>query len=249
MTDNLRQAFDQIHAEAALKARTQDAVLRRARAEAAGRRPARRRLAVLCAACALLAVVVMGGYWTYFTATSIVSIDINPSLELGVNRFGRVISVEGRNEDGADLAQTLELKYLSYTEALDTLLESEAVAAYLDDGVMSIAVAGEDQRQCGEILAQTERCTAGRQNVHCSAGSTAQLEEAHQHDLTLGKYQALLELQDLDPTITADDVRDLSMREIREWIDALLGDETTSASGPAAGGHGEGHGWHHGAGA
>ena len=251
MTDRLRQAFDQIHAEEALKARTREAVFQRAHIQAVRTKPARRRLAVLSTACAMLALVFIGGYWAYFTATSIVSIDINPSLELGVNRFDRVVSVEGYNEDGAALAQTLDLKYLSYSEALDRILTSDEVAGYLtDDAVMSIAVAGENQQQCGEILAQTEHCTAGRQNVHCSAGSSTELEQAHEHGLSLGKYQALLQLQSLDPEITAEDIQNMSMREIQDWIAALMNDGQSTASGTATGeqnyGHGYGHGQHHG---
>lgn len=247
MTDRVRQAFDQIHAEEALKARTREAVFRCAHGQAVRKKPARRRLAVLSAACAMLALVVIGGYWAYFTATSIVSIDINPSLELGVNRFDRVVFVEGCNEDGTALAQTLDLKYLSYSEALDRILTSDEVASYLtDDAVMSIAVAGENQRQCGEIMAQTEHCTAGWQNVHCSAGSTSELEQAHEHGLSLGKYQALLQLQSLDPEITAEDIQNMSMREIRDWMAALMSEEQSTVSGTATGGHGYGHGWHHG---
>ena len=56
----------------------------------------------------LLTVTLWGGTWLYFTPTMEISVDINPSIELGVNRFDRVISVDGYNEDGQALAQLLD---------------------------------------------------------------------------------------------------------------------------------------------
>mgnify|MGYP006964182038 CR=1 FL=1 len=50
------------------------------------------------AACLLL--LFLGGRQFYFIPTVKISIDINPSMELGVNRFDRIVSVEGYNDDG-----------------------------------------------------------------------------------------------------------------------------------------------------
>ena len=47
---------------------------------------------------------VRGKRWLYFTPIAEISIDINPSIELRVNRFDQVISVDGLNGDGQALA-------------------------------------------------------------------------------------------------------------------------------------------------
>ena len=97
MRDKIVQAFDQVHAEDSLKQATKAYLSGQL---AAGKRkpiPWGLRL-VPVAAC--LALMVFGGGWLYFTPTLEISIDINPSIELGVNRFDRVVSVTGYNEDG-----------------------------------------------------------------------------------------------------------------------------------------------------
>ena len=94
MRDRLKQAFDAVHAEEALKERTKAFVAQQTRGHAR-RRPALR--PSLAAAFACLCLLFTGGYWLYFTPTATISIDINPSIELGVNRFNRVVSVEGYN--------------------------------------------------------------------------------------------------------------------------------------------------------
>lgn len=241
MDERIRDAFASIHAEEELKESTR-AVLANARARR--RRPARYLAAV---ACLVLLVAGIGGYQFYFAPTSVLSIDINPSLELGVNRFDRVVTVQSYNEDGQALADTLELKYLDYREALDQLLASPDISERLAQGaLMSITVAGENETQCGRLLAGAEACTTGQENVSCRHGNAEELEQAHHAGLSLGKYQAFLELQALDPTVTADDVAGLTMRQIRDWIDALENGVPVEGESQTGGqsGHGHHYGWH-----
>lgn len=241
MDERIRDAFDSIRAEEKLKESTR-AVLTNARTRR--RRPARYLAAV---ACLVLLVAGIGGYQFYFAPTSVLSIDINPSLELGVNRFDRVVTVQSYNEDGQALADTLELKYLDYREALDQLLASPDISERLAQGaLLSITVAGENETQCGRLLAGAEACTAGQENVSCRHGNTEELEQAHHAGLSLGKYQAFLELQALDPTVTADDVAGLTMRQIRDWIDALEQGVPVEGESQTGGqsGHGHHYGWH-----
>ena len=54
----------------------------------------------LLACLALVVALLGGGGWLWFTPTASVSVDINPSLELRLNRFSRVVAVEGANADG-----------------------------------------------------------------------------------------------------------------------------------------------------
>ena len=241
MDERIRDAFDSIRAEEKLKESTR-AVLTNARTRR--RRPVRHLAAV---ACLVLLVAGIGGYQFCFTPTSVLSIDINPSLELGVNRFDRVVTVQSYNEDGQALADTLELKYLDYREALDQLLASPDISERLAQGaLMSITVAGENETQCGRLLAGAEACTAGQENVSCRHGNMEELEQAHHAGLSLGKYQAFLELQALDPTVTAEDVAGLTMRQIRDWIDALENGVPVEGESQTGGqsGHGHHYGWH-----
>ena len=163
MRDRLKQAFDAVHAEEALKERTKAFVAQQTRGHAR-RRPALR--PSLAAAFACLCLLFTGGYWLYFTPTATISIDINPSIELGVNRFNRVVSVEGYNADGVKLAGELSVQYADYMDALNQVLANDTVAALLDaDGVLTITVVGPEGEQTTNMLAGVEACTANRKNA------------------------------------------------------------------------------------
>ena len=218
MDDRIRAAFDAIHAEEALKEHTKAAL-------AARQRPAvrRRRLAPLLACLALVVALLGGGGWLWFTPTASVSVDINPSLELRLNRFSRVVAVEGAK----------------------AILASDTVSALLaQDSALTIAVSGQDEAQCQDLLTQAQHCTAGQENAHCFSASSQEHDEAHQVGLTLGKYRAYLSLHDLDPTVTPEEVQNLTMAEIRDRIQALGGTLPTGQgehqNGQSQGGHGQG---------
>lgn len=108
-----------------------------------------------------MALLLIGGYWLYFTPTVKISIDINPSVELGVNRFNRIISFESYNDDGQELINSLDIKFTNYSEAVNRIIESENVISLLSNNeIMTIAVIGSDSTQSEEILSNLKTCTA-----------------------------------------------------------------------------------------
>lgn len=253
MHEQLWEAFDSVRAEDALKNRTKAYIAEQTRGYTRAR-PAGYRNLVTAAACLLL--MLAGGHWLYFTPTAEISIDINPSIELGINRFDKVVSVDGYNDDGQALAETLDLKFTDYEEAVNQILANETVANALSgDAVMTIAVIGGEDAQTSRIFANLEECTEGQQNTYCYCAHTEEVETAHDLGLSYGKYQAYLEVKALDPGITPEEIQNMTMREIWDLIDALSAEEdaqtgtTTDGSGwqghHGGNGYGHGRGGHH----
>ncbi len=176
-------------------------------------------------------LAVLGGWRVYFTPTASVSIEINPWVELSVNRFDRVIAVSGRNDEGAALAEELDLRFLSCDEAIQTVLAENAV--------MDIAVTGADEAQCGRLLSQAESCTAGWDSAHCYHAGSEEAAAAREAGLSLGKYRMYQALQALDPAITAEKVRDMTMSQLQALLEALSGGGDTSGTQDAGQGVGQ----------
>ena len=226
MDKRFAEAVGRVHAAPGLVDHTR-AALRAAR-------QARKRMArkVMAAAASFVLVVSAGG-WLWFTPVSAVSIDAAQPVELKINRFGRVVSVEGT--DG--------LLFSGCEEAVSRLLDELQAD---EDGELYITVTGED-----ETLAETVfDCAAGRQGVYCDAGSGEEAAAAEEAGLPLGKYRMLLALQALDPSVTAEDVAGLNMKQLREWEASLSEggqadhtEETGAGKGPGYnGGNGNGEG-------
>ncbi|MCL1965472.1 MAG: anti-sigma factor domain-containing protein [Firmicutes bacterium] len=180
----------------------------------------------VCYAAACFIVLVLaafGGYGLYCTETSLISVDVNPSLELSVNRFGRVISVTSYHEDAAMLLQAEEVKGFSYTRAIDTLLKSDALRPYLESGDCLDFTVYSKAGDTAMIDCLTSRVQSLIDiypgiRVHCNSAGEAAVKSAHSHHMSIGKYLAFLELQALAPEANIDDYTHCGIGAIRNQI-------------------------------
>lgn len=245
MNGKLKEILNQVQAGEALKNNTKLYLAKKTRGYSPFKviRHLYCRYAVSCA-CLLLAL--LGGRWLYFTPTAEISIDINPSIELRINRFDRVIAVHDFNEDGQALLSALDIKYKKYEDALDQILNHGAVAALLSNNeLMTITVSGPDESQSSKIYLNLESYAVHHQNTSCHYASSEQAASAHEAGLSCGKYIAFLEANRLDPSITPEMIQGMTMREIWDLIAALSAgsvDPPPSDGGWETGRHGHGHG-------
>lgn len=224
MNDKMKKAFEQIHAEDELKQSTMEYIRRNAQAQ---EKPKTKTYCYLVPALACLVFLIVGSF-VYLTPTANISIDINPSIELGINRFDRVVSVKSFNDDGKELKTQLDIKNLKYTEAVEQVMENDTIEALLSkDEILTIGVIGNDGEKSEKILSEVEACTEKQKNAYCYSASTDEVEGAHELGLSCGKYKAYLELHSLDESITAEDVKNMTMREIRDLIGKLSNDSET----------------------
>lgn len=227
MNNTFKELFSLIQAEEALKNRTKEFLAEKTYGYT-GSSVEKRKYRFYVAVCVCILCIVFGGRWFYFTPIAAISVDINPSIELGINRFGQVISVTGFNEDGRELSNTLDVKYKNYTDAIEQILHNHNIAALLSDNeIMTITVVGSDGRQSAKILSGIEVCTAKQSNAYCYFATSQEVAAAHETGLSCGKYRAFLELQLLEPDITTEEVQGMTMREIQELHDSLSIDRET----------------------
>ena len=212
MKHKIKAAFDEVEAEITLKEHTEAYVLRHIA-------PRRAPLQPLLAAVACLVLVVAGGFWSIFTPTAEISIDINPSLVLGVNRFDRVISLTGYNPDGEDLIRSLDVKFLNYSDAVEQIMASHQISALLDqDELMTISVTGQNAQQSEEIYARIQSCTDTQEAIYCYHAESKEAAQAHHLGLSHPRYQAYLALQEQGTPVDAAELNSMSMKEIRELL-------------------------------
>lgn len=233
MNNRIKAAFDSIHAEEALKQHTREFLSERIQRTNRRRSPVRVKLA---AACACLVLLLAGGY-SFFAPVSAISVDVNPSVELGINLFDRVVSAVGYNEDGTALIDSLDLKYQDYPSALEKLMTSDRMSYYLEnDGLVSITVLGPTEEKSEKMLeVLSVRGYGSTPNVVCHSGVRGDVEAAHKAGFSFGKYRAFLELHALDSTVTEEEARRMTMRQIRDRMDACssgLPGEENAGGGP-----------------
>lgn len=173
-------------------------------------------IVVLCAV--FLFFAGMGGYTAYATPVSYIGIEINPSIELALNRFDRVVEAEALNVDGEAVLQNLQLKNRYYTEAINILMNSNEVQNYLKQGEEPTFTVASDREQ--ELMIGIKSCNGGKYGS-CQSLPTEIIKEAKNHNLSLGKFRMYQQIVEYDSNFSTEECRNMTMRQLRELYEQL----------------------------
>ena len=188
----------------------------------AAKRPRRRWAApIAAAACLVAAAIGFGGYTAYATETAVVGIEINPSIELGINRFDTVVAARALNNDGEALLAEVSIVGDPYAEAIEEIAESSTFAALGEaDAVIDVSVVCDDDNQARALMQTSDDAIAACNAAgSCHRATSEDHEAAASAGMGVGRYAAAEELMALDPSVTLEDCKRMSMREI---VDAIL---------------------------
>ncbi len=219
MTNRVQDAFNSITADTELKESTKRFLNKKYQENICPRRRKGLRLTASFACAVLLFVMGAAGYSWVQMPVSYVSIDVNPSIELALNRFDRVVAVTAYNPEGEEIVNGLSLKGKKYTEAIHEVVECDGMRAYLSgSSEVVLTVAAEESRE-PQLDRGVRRCAGHMgQGCHNACADISVISQAHECGLSFGKYNAYLKLLEYDSSITADDCKDMSMAQIRELI-------------------------------
>lgn len=190
----------------------------------------KKRLAI--ATCCLLVILIIGGgsgvYGYYQTPVSYLSLDINPSVELGINTFGRIVKVQGYNNDGNKILNGINVKGSNVTTAVDTLITSAVKNGYIaKDGSTVIFLTSETDDKNIATNLETEAET-GVNEALTSSGEKAEVlkdnvalarrVEARNLGITPGKLNLIQKLQKVDKEATVGQYKEATVKDIMKSI-------------------------------
>ena len=220
MHEQFKAAFDGIEATERLKRQTKAHVRRKTFDYGRQIQRVRARHRRLAASLASL-VLLLTGLVAWFTPATSIGVDINPSLELQVNIFDRVISLKGRNLDGEVVAGELDLTGKPYDEAMQRLLLSHGLEPYLEKGsTITITLTGNGDhavQMLSKVVCRAYAVAEEENVVYCQV-SWDTLKASKDAGLCIPRYLAWQELLKTDPAVTVEDIKNIPMEEIRRLI-------------------------------
>ncbi len=190
----------------------------------------RRWAPLAAAACLALVLVGGGGGYYYYSANnavaSLVSLDVNPSIRLEVNKNEKVLSATPMNDDGAEILDGMDLKGTQADVAMYAIIGSLLQHGYVDELANSILITVEDDDQArGEKLQQelTAQADAALANAQVNGAVLAQTlqnseelsQKAQEYGISTGKA-ALIQaiVAGSNNTKTFEDLVGLSINEL-----------------------------------
>ena len=170
--------------------------------------------------------IVMSGGVLYQQKTPIafISLDINPSIELGINSSDIVVTAEGENEDGQTILDGHEVINSNISDALDQLVSAASENNFInDDGssVISITAVTDDENKAAELQEIGEQAVNDSMTnnevsatVYSDSTGLSIRKEAKELGVSAGKLKLIKSIQALDPTVTVDDLKNSKVYEI-----------------------------------
>lgn len=174
----------------------------------------------------------VGGYTYVKSPVAYISLDINPSVELGINAFNDVISAEGVNDDGQTILEGQDVINNNVTDALNELIDSAVENDFIkDDGtsVISITAESNDDDKATDLTNISEQAVNDSIEdnkitaiVYKDCSDLSLRKEAKELGISPGKFKLIKNLQALDPTLTIDDLKDAKVSEIMVKANELI---------------------------
>lgn len=189
-----------------------------------------RGIAVTAAACVCLTLI-GGGAFHYHLENrkieSVIGIDVNPSIELSINRKEVVLDARALNEEARDLIRDMDLEGVDLNVAVNAVVGSMVTQGYLDDleNAILVTVSNDSVRKARElrssVVGDIER-TLKENQVEAVVYDQQVIEDeemealAKQYGISYGKAYFLKELIDQNETLSMEDMEELSSMTMEE---------------------------------
>lgn len=193
----------------------------------------------IAAALVLMAVGVFAANGIISKPVTVISLDVNPSIELKLRGSGRVAQAKALNDDAQKLLEGMELEGTDKNTAVNAIIGSMVRAGYLNSLSNSVLVTVEGKNASGVekeimeiingILAQSINGGAVVGQKLTKSGEAALL--AQRHGISEGKAQLVLEVARLNPMLVPDELAKLSINELNVLLSAKEAQTEVSKSG------------------
>lgn len=186
-----------------------------------------KRIAAIAAAVAVVFAGVAGfyAYRTNYKVDSTVSLDVNPSIEIKVNKKEQVLEVNALNQDAKTIVDNMDFKGSNLDVTVNALIGSMLRNGYLSELSNSIlvsvnnsdpqksAVLQEKLAQEINALLQTDSFSGAVLSQTVSENTELQ-KLADTYSITYGKAQLIKQIADNDPLHTFEELVPLSINEL-----------------------------------
>lgn len=195
------------------------------------------------AACLALVACLIGGAVDFLRPVTYVGIDVNPSVELTLNRFDIVVGTHALNDDGQRALDKASCMWRAFDDAARDL--DAAMHAIADESaVVEVSIDCDNENRYAALAAQSNNCFGCNGEAHCARTNAEERQAAHDSGMGVAKYRVYQELQEVGVDISAEECASMSMRELRDLLAENGVDASEGESEHPGMGNGQGAGAH-----
>ena len=200
------------------------------------------------AACLALVACLIGGAVDFLRPVAYVGIEVNPSVELTLNRFDIVVGTHALNDDGQRALDGAPCMWRPFADAARDL--DGAMRAIAGEGaVVEVSIDCDNESSYAVLAAQSNNCFGRNGEAHCDRTNAEERQAAHDSGMGVAKYRAYRALKEAGVDISAEKCASMSMRELHDLLAENGIAEDEEKDGHTSMGYGQGRGAHNGNGA
>lgn len=177
----------------------------------------------------ILIIIVFTSRYQFSTTDSIIDIDVNPSIEINLNRQGKVLRVNAFNDDANIILGDMNLKKVDLDFAINAIMGSMVKKGYINSNSNAILISVQNKNAV----------KAGKLHEHIADSITSSLSKtgitpaivqqnispddelkklSKEYNVSLGKMIFVKQLAGLDNSLDFKKLSKLSLQELMEII-------------------------------
>lgn len=169
----------------------------------------------------LATVLGVGGYKLYYTPVSYLSIEINPSIQLSINVFDRVIGYEYFNDDGKVILDDIKISNGKSKDSVEKIIESAQYRGYLTSNNNSVIIdIAEDNTALMDNLVQLrDKYTPENIDIVFEKATEADTRLSKDKNISIAKAKAVNEYSEVfggNAEENSEILKDVPVKEVKE---------------------------------
>ena len=193
-----------------------------------------------CLAVCVCLFIGLGYFNNNVKVASIIGIDVNPSVELKVNKNEKVLDVIANNDDAKVILEGMDLKGSDINVAVNALIGSMVKNGYIDELANSILISvdnpdsQESEKLRKKIVDELNAFISNGNNISVVSQSITAEDKntslAKKYGISVGKLELIEKLIEKNNLYTYETLKDLSINELNLLLGSTTENVTTSGS-------------------
>ena len=191
-----------------------------------------------CLAVCVCLFIGLGYFNNNVKVASIIGIDVNPSVELKVNKNEKVLDVIANNDDAKVILEGMDLKGSGINVAVNALIGSMVKNGYIDELANSILISvdnpdsQESEKLRKKIVDELNAFISNGNNISVVSQSITAEDKntslAKKYGISVGKLELIEKLIEKNNLYTYETLKDLSINELNLLLGSTTENVTTS---------------------
>ena len=196
------------------------------------------RFAPAFASLAVLFVAIFA-WWQFLRIDSVVAVDVNPSIELRLNRISRVVALQAYNPEGETLAEAVSWRFSPVEDVVQRLLGAMEQQGYLqsDSSFLLLSYQQENQSRAEALSQRLNQAVLGLKQqypvmVYVQRVEVKEIAElADDYGVSRGVMQLILKAQIINPQYSVEFLSELDLQTLY-WLSENTMNSAPESSAP-----------------